>query len=249
MKYFLRYVRILHSFFINNSKYGKRELYHSDLFSIEFWDFDADIAHMLIVYMEKQRAKISKELEIESNHKITIQLYKSKSEFDEMLKKKYLTVPNWVIGHADGTSLVSLVSPLSIGMILRFNGFNQMMKVAVHEMVHCLLQVASSGTNLVRWLDEGVALHFAEQNSGNRRAVMIGDINKINLEELSKKHSKEIYHIGNRIISFILENWGMEAINALIKNNGDIEGALEMEQEEFEEQFKIYLKRGRQNYA
>jgi len=183
--------------------------------------------------LERNYNRILKDFEIESMPPIIINVYPSVEKFHEAMNSP--NSPNWFVGIAQGSFGISMVSPDGDGLT---HSYDEILQVAVHEFTHCItLRVNSNAQKLPRWLVEGIALYEANQS------IDLNKLDYLKKDEIPKLHDLNstnpekiglVYHFGYSIIEFIEENWGMETVIELIRNDGNIKEVIGISETDFQ---------------
>jgi hypothetical protein len=139
------------------------------------------------------------------------------------------------VGTVIGSDLILIASPKSPDNPHPYNG---MIKVIVHEFVHIATRVINPNLR-AQWLSEGVACYDSNQ-------FALKDFNgmyaKGNLPGINGLVFGIEYSMGYVLTDFIINNWGREGLNNLIKNDGDILSTFGISVIEFENQWHQYIR-------
>lgn len=120
----------------------------------------------------------------------------------------------------------------------------------VHEFIHSVIQQINPIVGHVKWLDEGTAYYVSNQ----LKDELLWRISYHDMPTLSDLHSPtyfenaggSAYFYSGTIVQFIVEEYGEEAMRALIQNPGEeeMEKILQESIEEFYEKWKADLLAG-----
>jgi hypothetical protein len=118
--------------------------------------------------------------------------------------------------------------------------------VAEHEFAHSMsLRINSSFANNPRWLWEAVAIYESGEFKDPTKFSYLknGDYPTIaELDEGFNTSTYQIYDVGYLITEFILNKWGSDKLNQLIKKNGNLQSVLGISTTEFGSQWEQFVK-------
>jgi hypothetical protein len=100
---------------------------------------------------------------------------------------------------------------------------------AVHEFIHCVsLNLNDTIANNPRWLWETVAVYLSQDfiHPNSLSYMTAGNYPTIDDLNSSYNSNRTVYQIGYVLGEYIVENWGIIALQNLILKNGDIEAVL-----------------------
>ena len=165
---------------------------------------------------------------------VNVRFYKNIAE----LAKAFPGTPEWAVGHAISASEIHMISPND-----PTQDYQTMIRNTKHEFAHCVsMKINSFIGNNPRWLWEAVALYEANLPWDPKMLSYMVDQQPPSLSELNELSNLKIYEVGYFIAQFITETFGSDALNSLIRNNGNIKETLKMEEKEFTENWFAFVK-------
>jgi len=148
-------------------------------------------------------------------------------------------VPAWVNGITHPDSAIYMLSPN-----VPTEDYQTMIRNTIHEFVHCVSgHINPTITNKPRWLWEAVAIYESNQTSDPRRLSYLVNQKPPTLNELNDLSKPYVYEVGYFIAEYLVEIKGNDVLNTLIKNNGNIQQTLNMDDEEFIKQWFALVKK------
>jgi len=133
-------------------------------------------------------------------------------------------IPDWGIGAADaGSGFIFLKSPRYA------SSTDRMHSVARHELVNVLVGSVTSGYEVPRWFDEGLAQVLSEERSLRfsfrlARSVQARDL--IRLDEIDdvltfqKQRAALAYETAHSAVDFLIQTYGQEAVILFLRKVG-----------------------------
>jgi hypothetical protein len=148
-------------------------------------------------------------------------------------------VPAWVIGITHPDSAIYMLSPNAPS-----EDYQPMIRGTIHEFAHCVSgHINPTIINKPRWLWEAVAIYESNQTSDPRLLTYLINQKPPTLIELNDLSKPYIYEVGYFIAEYLVEIKGNGVLNALIKNNGNIQQTFNMNDEEFTKQWFAFVKK------
>ena len=182
--------------------------------------------------LQNNYARILNNLSIEEIPKITIKIWGNYSHFLSDMESDIGVIYNGAAGY--------IFSPTEI-RLFKNSDINKNM---VHEFIHIVsMYVNLTIPNNPRWLWETVALYENNEfiNPNNISYLEDGDFPTLNELNSDFNASKKIYEVGFLLGDYIVEKYGREQFIQLIRSNGDIQSTLRISENEFENQWKIFV--------
>jgi hypothetical protein len=139
-------------------------------------------------------------------------------------------IPVWATGLVTAADRIHILSP-------RVMGQSEVAAAAaiVHEFAHCAtLAVHPSSANNPRWLWEAVALFEARERIDPRMLGYMVNGAYPTLSELNVINDRRIYEVGYLLGEFIVAQWHLEGLRALIRSGGQLEATFGVTAREFE---------------
>ncbi len=208
-----------------------------------FYAYDEDISCLddLGSVLESNYVRITNDLQVTLDHKITIEIYPDLDMFHLAIDQP--EAKEWLVGvYMNG--MIKMVSPLQPG---NQHTYESLMKVIVHEFTHVLVsEINASFYNIPIWLNEGIAVYEAEQWSRGDEAVIIGLIHQNalpSLNDLDNSNFNELhgYLLSYTVVGYIVAEYGYETLTALIKEPSEMQSIVGMDETQFETAWKNYL--------
>ena len=231
-------------FFIAASGCDKNEMKlqtESENFIFYAYDEDKSCLNGLESALESNYDRITSDLQVTMDHKITIEIYPDLDMFHSAIDEP--EAEGWIVGaYMNGT--IKMVSPLHPG---NEHTYDSLMKVVVHEFTHVLVsELSPSSYDIPIWLNEGVAVYEAGQFS-NDAETLIRDLIKHDtiptLDDLNNSNFGELYgyQLSYTTVEYIVAEYGYASLVALIENPSDMQSILGMDMTQFETAWKNYL--------
>jgi len=195
---------------------------------------DAVIVDSIALDMEKSYTRILHDFKLEKLPIVTVRIYPDLDSFHKGIN--FPGAPDQVLATAFGKDDIRMVSPRNAGP-------ERWMFVyaAPHEFTHCVHLNVDYSPNNPTWLWEGVAQYearwFFDPNE-------LENIKKKDFPSLASLDQGMEYMLGFVVIEAIKDLWGFDAVINLIKNQGDVQKVLNIDQRKFEEKIfeRIYSK-------
>jgi len=203
-------------------------------FILRYSGVDAGIADTIAMDMEKNYTRILHDFKLEKIPIVTVRIYPDLESFHKGIN--FSGAPDQVLATAFGKDDVRMVSPRNPGP----EGW-MLAYVAPHEFTHCVHLNVDYSPNNPKWLWEGVAQYearwFFDPNE-------LENIKKKEFPSLSSLDQGMEYMLGFVVIEAIKDLWGFDSVLNLIKNHGDVQKVLNIDQKSFEEKIfeRIYSK-------
>jgi hypothetical protein len=148
-------------------------------------------------------------------------------------------VPAWVNGITHPDSAIHMLSPN-----VPTEDYQTTIRGTIHEFAHCVSgHINPTIPNKPRWLWEAVAIYESNQTSDPRNLTYLISQKPPTLNELNDLSKPYVYEVGYFIAEYLVEIKGSDVLNALIKNNGNIQQTLNMNDEEFTKQWFAFVKK------
>lgn len=219
----------------------RKETEHFQFYCIES---DAECLEDLAETLEENYSKITTDLKVDLDFKVKVHVYKDIDTFHKSTGRS--DAPDWVVGAAYGND-IQMVSPLNPGGT---HNYDSLIKVVVHEFTHVVINnIASSGLMVPLWLHDGVAMYEAKQTDQLYEVGKWVKSNRIpSLDALESYGSydtmsdNKVYPFSYTLVEYIINEYGIEKLNNLIRSPSDYSGAFKVDKNEFEQAWKVYLK-------
>lgn len=185
--------------------------------------------------------RVRRDLQFSGTTHYSVEIYPDQRAYDAGL------TDTSVIGSpaCSGGGKISLVSPRSP---IRVSGISndQRLKMAVHEYAHLLVNEISPDAPI--WLAEGIACYegsegaYIEKGGAVSKALPVISFLAIR-DNYYDTPAADVYSF--LAVRYIIDTYGLDELNRLLRSPGELEGILDVSIPEFEEQWKGYL----QDYA
>jgi hypothetical protein len=192
-------------------------IHQTSHFSFYCQQQDQAVLNDLETNLEQNFQRISERYQTSVTNKIEVEIYSNQTALRHSIFFLGIGVPKWISG-IGSKGKIKLLSPLNPDPE---HTYDEILKVAVHEMTHILLQ-SIRYKKLPPWLNEGVALYEAGQMDEGRinklrQKVLLGKLPSFN--DLETNFSKaDGYVFSATIIELIIQEYGMEKLNQLIRD-------------------------------
>jgi len=184
--------------------------------------------------MEKNYKRILHDFKLESIPTVTVRIYPDLESFHRGIN--FPGAPDQVLATAFGKDDIRMVSPNNAGPERWMLSY-----AAPHEFTHCVHLNIDYSPNNPRWLWEGVAQYEAGWFFD---PAELENIKKKEFPSLAELNNGMEYMLGFVIVEAIKDLWGFDTVINLIKNQGDVQTVLDIDQRNFEEKIfeRIYSK-------
>ncbi len=214
-------------------------IYTTEHFKIFYTGLDQHNIKDIADSLEHNYPRIIESLQSEPLPMVNIHFYTSVSSLQEGVKSIEPNLPSFAIGLATSVSEIHMISPNHPNQ-----DYQTMIRNTIHEFAHCVsLNINENIANNPRWLWEVVAIYQAKQTYNPHQLQYLVNQEPPALDELNKFTNTYIYEVGYFIAEYIVASKGEAALHELIKNNGDIEATLGLNDTEFTEQWFTHVKR------
>lgn len=198
----------------------------SERFQFYFDGLSGSALQPIVESLEENYGRIVGDLGLASMPVVRVKVWRSRAGFyDEMeglLGVRYSGSDGYVYGAEELHIMLVSDAPTN----------------AVHEFAHVAsLNLNPTLANNPRWLWEAVALYEAGQFVHPARLSYMAAGDYPSIQELDSDFGTggdRVYAVGYLLAEYVVDNWGMEALRALIEANGDTRTALETDLEAFE---------------
>lgn len=179
--------------------------------------------------LEGNYDRITKDLNVGNMPKIIVSIYPDVKIYHEAINRP--NDPDSSIGNAIYDHEIKMASPLNQG---QFDSYKGLINVIIHEFTHLVEESkAPNHGNLKRWINESVAVYEADQKEEYYIKDLIQKNYYPSIEELNAPFGTDVYGVGYSLIDYIDATYGMDKVNDLILNDGDIRKVLNMTNDEF----------------
>lgn len=186
---------------------------------------DSAIIDTISFDMEQNYKRILNDFKLEKIPTVNVRVYPSLKSFHNGIN--FPDAPDQVLATAFGKDDIRMVSPNNPGpegwMLTHF---------APHEFTHCVHLNLDYSPNNPRWLWEGVAQYEAGWFFDPKE---LEEIKKKEFPRLADLNNGMEYMLGFVLIEAIRDLWGFDAVIGLIKNQGDVQKVLKLNERQFEE--------------
>lgn len=187
--------------------------------------------------LEANCPQILLNLECEFDERITVELYHDQNSYDESLDDKSVTGSPACSGNKT-IKLVSPKYPIKISGI----SYEERIDMAIHEYVHLLMDEINDTAPV--WLDEGIACYEGSKELYDQFSrLAFPHLSEINLTELEDMYYKiqaaDVYSYS--AVKFIIEVYGYEKFNRLLRKPSDMAEILMVDKDEFSAEWNSYI--------
>ena len=203
-------------------------------FLLRYSSVDAGVVDSIAMDMEKNYTRILHDFKLEKIPMITVRIYPDLESFHKGIN--FPGASDQVLATAFGKDDIRMVSPKNAGPERWMWAY-----AAPHEFTHCVHLNIDYSPNNPRWLWEGVAQYEAQWFFDPNE---LENIKKKEFPSLASLDQGMEYMLGFVVIEAIKDMWGFDTVIALIKNHGNVQKVLNIDQRKFEEKIfeRIYAK-------
>ena len=214
--------------------------------SISVWATETDMqtAQDILVAVQAGSAHICAELQTSCEFPIKIEVYPNQASFDEHILNREMRGYFAISGGGQMIQMVSPANPAPHNI-----KYEDGVQVAVHEFIHLALDEVNP--ELPLWLDEGMAVYLGphapytmvcqyafpfemtpsfRQLEHDYRGIPVPDL------------------FAYTAVDFIVDEYGMEKLNTLLRRPKELEKVLEASTPDFEEDWQRFLRTRYRNY-
>jgi hypothetical protein len=216
------------------------QIYKTNHFKIFYTKLDDKNIKEIADSVENNYTRIITNLQSKELPIVSIHFYPDSASFREGVKLWVRNPPVWMQGITLGDSAIHMISPDAPN----WDDYQTMIKNTIHEFAHCVSRhINKTINNKPRWLWESIAIYESNQTSDPRQLSYLVNQKPPVLSELNSWSSTDIYAVGYFIAEYLVKNKGNDILNTLIKNNGNIQQTLNMDDEEFTKQWFAFVKK------
>jgi hypothetical protein len=215
------------------------QIYNTNHFKIFYTILDDKNIKEIADSLEANYTRIVMDLQCQETVTVKIHFYADTPSYREGVKPWAPNLPSWSGGSIVGDSVIHVISPNAPKQ-----DYQTQIKNAIHEFAHCVSRhVNWSIVNNPRWLWEAIAIYESNQTSDPRQLSYLVNQKPPGLKELNNFSDTSIYDVGYFVAEYLVESKGSAILNSLIKNNGNIQQTLDMDDEEFTKQWFAFVKK------
>jgi hypothetical protein len=199
-------------------------------FQFKLYDgISESVSKVIYDSLTKNKDRITGHLRVSSMPEITVSVWSSRKEFEDVQKQRLGTVYPGSTGYINGMT----------EMFLYYGSGTA--SDAVHELAHLIsLALNPDFGNRPRWLWEAVAIYES------RESVDISEWSSTErifpgFTALNQFNSSLPYKWGYPLAKYILDEWGDDGYINLILTNGNIKAAAGINEDEFISEFQLYM--------
>jgi hypothetical protein len=224
--------------------YLEAQIYKTNHFKIFYPKFDDKNIKEIADSLENNYTRIITNLQSQELQIVSIYFYADTASFRESVKRWNRNLPKWAIGITLGDSAIHMISPDSPDARNQDFNYQEMIKGTIHEFAHCVSRhINMTIANKPRWLWESIAIYESNQSSDPHQLSYLVNQKPPTLIELNDMSKPYVYEVGYFIAEYLVESKGNDVLNSLIKNNGNIQQTLNMDDEEFTKQWFAFVKK------
>jgi len=187
------------------------------VFIIYFQDNDFHNSQKILNRLQSAYLQLSQEVGVELIDSAAVFLTPSKQAFNQIVGKN---IPHWSDGLASPMkNMIILKSPKWIPTDKDINA------IAIHELVHIMVDRAAKGDPIPRWLNEGLAVYYSGEKGYasstlisksliTRSLIPLSDIDDVLSFHLDK--AQLAYQQSYLAVVYLFNNYGGEAVRNII---------------------------------
>lgn len=221
------------------------------IFIIFYQDNDLQNSQKILNRLQSSYLQLSHEVGTELVDSVFIFITPSKQAFDQIVGKN---IPKWTDGLASPMkNMIILKSPKWIPPETDIN------QIAIHELVHIILDRATKGNPIPRWLNEGLAVYYSGEKGYasstlvskalvNHSLIPLSDIDDV--LSFHRDKAQLAYQQSYLAVSYLFENYGSEGVKNIIHKLGEGKNlnqafieVIDLDLWEFEEEWLQYIKK------
>ena len=191
-------------------------------FVIYYQDDDLKNSQKILTLLQSSYLQLSQELDINLVDSVFIFITPSQQAFDQIVGKN---IPKWTDG---------LAAPMNHAIILKSPKWNtpdmDINPIAIHELVHIMLDRATKGNPIPRWFNEGLAVYYSGEKSYasstlvSKALVTNSLISLSDIDDVLSFHRDKAqlaYQQSYLAVSYLFRNYGNEAVRDIIYQLGE----------------------------
>ena len=218
---------------------SEAQIYKTNHFKIFYTKLDDKNIKEIADSLENNYTRIITNLQSKELPIVGIHFYPDSVSFREGVKSWVRNPPVFMQGITLGDSAIHIISPDAPNQ-----DYQTMIKGTIHEFAHCVSRhINKTIVNKPRWLWESIAIYESNQTSDPHQLSCIVNQKPPTLKELNDWSNTDIYDVGYFIAEYLVEIKGNDVLNLLIKNNGNIQQTLNMDDKEFTKQWFAFVKK------
>ena len=222
----------------NTNQENVERIFKTSHFNIFYTELDDENITEISDSLENNYDRIVNHLQAENQPVVNVNFYSHITHLQKAVKDVEPNLPSFAIGLATSVSEIYILSPNHPNYPFQF-----MVTSTIHEFAHCVsTNVNNTIPNNPRWLWESVAIYEAKQHPNPQNIVYLKEQNPPSLQALSLFTNTYVYDVGYFIAEFIIEEKGINGLNELILNNGDLQHTMNMNEQEFTQAWFSFVK-------
>lgn len=238
MKIFLILISL---FFLSNFQCNESDSLtkkkEDEIFVYQYEKKDSEAANDIKTVLNKNYQKVCADLDYMYTYKIQVKIYPDQQIYDESLIDRAL-IGSPAYSGSRKMHLVSPKSPIKIPGI----PYEDRLLMAVHEFVHLMVDEINNG--LPVWLDEGIACYEGSSNMYEYFCrLYMPELPFVPLNDLEENYYKisgaDLYSYS--AVRFIIEKYGFNKLNHLIKNPENFEKILSVTKDQFNKEWYSFI--------
>jgi hypothetical protein len=216
------------------------QIYKTNHFKIFYTKLDDKNIKEIAGSVENNYTRIITNLQSHELPIVSIHFYPDSASFREGVKYWVRNPPVFMQGITLGDSAIHMISPDAPNS----DDYQTMIRGTIHEFAHCVSRhINKTIVNKPRWLWESVAIYESNQTSDPHQLSYLVNQKPPTFKELNDISKPYVYEVGYFIAEYLVEIKGNDVLNTLIKNNGNIQQTLNMDDEEFIKQWFAFVKK------
>jgi hypothetical protein len=197
---------------------------------------DAEIADEIGALMEEKRPEINRLLGYDYDGKITVQIYPDQKSFDESSAGRGMQ-GSPAFSDKGFIAMVSPDSPIKVML-----SYEERLMMAVHEYVHIVLDEING--DMPMWMNEGLASYLGSADGYDSICQFaFPRLGEISFNELWNSYNElpapDVYSCS--AVRFIIERFGYDKINELLRDPGSFENILSTSMDDFNVLWNDYI--------
>ena len=216
----------------------------TDTFTVWATEADRQTAQDILVAIQSSSGQVCADLQTACQVSITVEVYPDQTSFDQNMMNQEMHGFFAISGEQHLIQMVSPANPSPHKI-----SYNDGVLVGVHEFAHLVLDEVNPA--LPTWLDEGAAVYIGPHKLYTTVCQMAFPFEMIPsfrqlMEDYESVQAPDLF--AYTAVDFIVNEFGLEKLNLLLRTPDDLEHVLGVSQAAFEENWHQFIRAHYHNY-
>jgi hypothetical protein len=223
---------------------GLQTLITNDVLTVWATDADRQAAEDVAAALVKERSRVCDELLAPCAFAAVVEIYPSQASFDEHVLNPAMRGFFAISGEPHLIQMVSPANPAPHEL-----AYVDAVQIAVHEFAHLVLDEVNPALPI--WLDEGAAVFLGPHDQYRAACDYVFPFDLIPPFAALETSYDEVAApdlFAFTAVEYVVEGWGMETLNALLRAPDDLEVLLGVSRPAFEREWHDFIHRQYHNY-